>query len=153
MSHKLLKLVRNLHLYLGAFTAPALLFFAFTGGAQVFGLHEAARGGDYRPPAWLAVMAQLHKKQNTAVPVHKIRTPGSAAAGAAAINEVPAPRARPGSANSALPLKIFSFVVALGLFTSTLTGLYVACRNARAVRLVSALLAAGVVVPVLLAVI
>ena len=150
MSHRLLKLVRNVHLYLGAFTAPALLFFAFTGGAQVFGLHEAARGGDYRPPAWLAVMAQLHKKQNTVVPVHKVRSPRIVAAAAAA-NEAAA--SRPGPAGFALPLKIFSFLVALSLFTSTLTGLYVACRNTRAVRLVFALLFAGIVVPVLLAVI
>ena len=33
-----LKLFRTLHLYIGTFIAPALLFFAFTGALQTFSL-------------------------------------------------------------------------------------------------------------------
>jgi hypothetical protein len=53
------------------FTAPALLFFAFTGGLQSLSLHEASRGGDYQPPRWLAGISHLHKKQSPDVPVKR----------------------------------------------------------------------------------
>jgi hypothetical protein len=35
-----LKLARQLHLYLGTLFAPSIIFFAFTGSLQLFGLHE-----------------------------------------------------------------------------------------------------------------
>src|SRR5574337_955740 len=57
----------------GVFTAPMLLFLAVSGGLQTFGLHEASRGSSYAPPAWLASMAQLHKKQTLEVPVRRPR--------------------------------------------------------------------------------
>lgn len=67
-THRLLRIARSIHLHLGVFSAPMLLFFAITGGLQTFGLHEASRGSSYAPPAWLASMAQLHKKQTVHVP-------------------------------------------------------------------------------------
>jgi len=156
--HSLLKFVRQFHLYLGVFTAPALLFFAFTGGLQTFSLHETHRGSDYKPPAWLVTMAQLHKKQTMVVPVHRKRPAPVAPAvgegmhGAAtsrpAAGEAPRPAVR---SHNAWPLKIFVGLVALALFLSTLTGLYMAYRYTRNKRLVSLALVAGVVVPVLLA--
>ena len=42
--------------------APTILFFAFTGGLQMFGLHETSRGSSYVPPAILVHLSQLHKK-------------------------------------------------------------------------------------------
>src|ERR1700722_6393355 len=72
-SHAILKLLRKLHLYIGVFIAPALLFFAFTGALQTFSLHETTQGSSYKPPAWLATLAQLHKKQTTTVPVRRPR--------------------------------------------------------------------------------
>ena len=60
--HTLLKYVRLVHLYLGVFIAPALLFFAFTGALQTFSLHETTRGSNYKPPAWAIVLGQIHKK-------------------------------------------------------------------------------------------
>ena len=81
-NHRLLKFLRAAHLYLGVFTAPALLFFAFTGALQTFGLHEGARGSDYKPPAWLEAMAHLHKKQSLEVPVRRA-APGASTKGAA----------------------------------------------------------------------
>lgn len=150
--HAFLKFTRQFHLYLGAFTAPALLFFAFTGGLQAFGLHEAHRGSDYRPPAWLATMAQLHKKQTMAVPAHKRHPPPVAKEQAAAPRaDAPAAAGPAPRAPSAWPLKIFVALVALGLFLSTLSGIYMAYRYTRNKRLVSLALVAGVVVPVLLA--
>jgi hypothetical protein len=46
-----LKSIRTMHGYLGLFFAPTILFFAITGGLQMFGLHETARGSSYVPPS------------------------------------------------------------------------------------------------------
>ena len=45
-----LKSVRILHRCLGLFFAPMILLVAITGGLQMFGLHETARGSSYVPP-------------------------------------------------------------------------------------------------------
>ncbi len=74
-AHAVLKFTRKVHLLLGIFTTPALLFFAFTGAMQTFSLHETTQGSAYKPPAWIASLAQLHKKQDTTVPVRKLRPP------------------------------------------------------------------------------
>src|SRR5277367_2615131 len=74
-SHTLLKYLRLIHLYIGVFIAPAILFFAFTGALQTFSLHETTRGSDYKPPAWAVTLAQIHKKQTPIVPVRKAPTP------------------------------------------------------------------------------
>ncbi|WP_426663180.1 PepSY domain-containing protein [Rhodanobacter aciditrophus] len=146
--HRFLKGCRLVHLYLGVFTAPALLFFAITGGLQTFGLHESARDGSHAPPKWLAVAAQLHKKQTMDVPVRKLRPAANAAS-------VPAARPLAGTAarraGNPLPLKIFTALVALALAVSTLTGLYMAWRYTRHAGRVVAVFLAGVAVPLLLA--
>lgn len=50
-----LKNSRQIHLYLGVFTTPALLFFAITGALQTFSFHETTKGSDYKPPkSWLS---------------------------------------------------------------------------------------------------
>jgi hypothetical protein len=161
-SHKFLKIARQIHLYVGVFIAPALLFFALTGGLQVFSLHETTRGSDYKPPAWLVTLAQLHKKQTTTVPVRKARPmdadshqPSPMASASVLGANAPAPtQAKPDmprpEAKNPLPLKIFSALVALGLFVSTLIGLYMAYRYTRRPVLVSVLLLAGIVVPIVL---
>jgi hypothetical protein len=170
--HRVLKFVRQLHLYLGVFTAPMLLFFAITGGLQTFSLHETTRGSSYTPPAWLASMAQLHKKQTAVMPVRKARPPevagpgtdlhgADAATTATATNAQGDMRAAPspsGGSDTAgakpkknlLPMKIFFGLVALSLLISTLTGLYMAWRYSRKPKLVGALLLGGVLVPALL---
>ena len=153
LGHRFLKTTRTIHLYLGVFTAPMLLFLAVTGGLQVFGMHEAHRGSDYRPPAWLASMAHLHKKQSLVVPPRKPRparaeTPAGDRTTAAA----PAPHAASdrGPAKNPLPMKIFFALVALGLLVSVLSGLYMAWRFSRRPGLFGAVLAGGIAVPVLL---
>lgn len=164
-SHQFLKIVRQIHLYVGVFIAPALLFFALTGGLQVFSLHETTRGSDYKPPAWLVTLAQVHKKQTTVVPAHKPRpmdmenhppAPAASVSGPAA-NAVAPMQIKPDmprmEASNPLPLKIFFAFVALGLFVSTLIGLYMAYRYTRNTVLVTVLLLAGVVLPIALALI
>jgi hypothetical protein len=179
-SHALLKFVRSVHLYLGVFLSPALLFFAFTGALQTFSLHETTAGSSYQPPAWAVTLAQLHKKQTTVVPVRKAKPQdvakapdgvGPAAAGKADGQMGSTGGSKPatdqagdraGSAKDAgrpagqaqakshLPMKIFFLLVAVGLFTSTLTGIYMAYRYKRNGWLISGLLVAGVVAPLVL---
>jgi uncharacterized iron-regulated membrane protein len=59
----LLKQVRQLHLYLGVFFAPSIIFFALTGSLQLFGLHEGHPGEAYQPPAWVQKLGSIHKNQ------------------------------------------------------------------------------------------
>jgi len=157
-SHTLLKYIRRIHLYLGVFTAPALLFFAFTGALQTFSLHETTRGSSYKPPTWAVTLAQIHKKQTPIVPVRKA-PPGDRPADKTAVDKqtpsttTPAPR-RPEAlqqkTHNPLPLKIFFLFVAISLFVSTLTGIYMSYKYVRNRRLITAILLAGVVLPVLL---
>lgn len=165
-SHSFLRTTRTIHLYLGVFTAPMLLFFAITGGLQTFGLHESSRGSDYKPPAWLATMAQLHKKQTIVTPVRRprpvpaeIATPvsvqGRSAVGDRRAAEVSTSKPSTGAEQAEpeknlWPMKIFFAIVAFGLLTSVLTGLYMAWRFSRKPRLFGGILAAGVLVPLLL---
>ena len=155
-----LRLVRKTHLYFGLFISPALLFFAFTGAVQTLSLHEAA-GSSYKPPAILAELGQLHKKQTTVMPVRKAAEAGAAhqdarpdAADKPAADK-PTKAAQPavtlaGKQKQHLPMKIFFLLVAVGLLTSTTTGVYMAYRYERNKLLVTGAIVAGVIVPLLL---
>jgi hypothetical protein len=147
-SHQILKVVRQIHLYIGIFISPALLFFALTGALQTFSLHETTRGSDYKPPTWIATLAQIHKKQTTTVPVRKQRPP-DAAPKPDKHTDAPQPSPEPPQ-KSHLPMKIFFLLVAIGLFTSTLTGIYMSYKFTRNKLVVTVLLVAGIIVPLLL---
>ena len=154
-SHQILKVIRQIHLYIGIFISPALLFFALTGALQTFSLHETSRGSDYKPPTWILTLAQLHKKQTTTVPVRKQRLPDAApkpeAPGPDKHSDAPSPQPSPEPPQkSHLPMKIFFLLVALGLFTSTLTGIYMSYKFVRNKLIVTALLLAGIIIPLLL---
>jgi hypothetical protein len=173
-SHALLKYLRLLHLYIGVFTAPALLFFAFTGALQTFSLHETTRGSSYKPPAWAMMLAQIHKKQTPIVPAKKAAPDKGAdkvsaeksapekpshdklqASPASSGQNSPSDAPKPSDATAPrshdpLPLKIFFLFVAIGLFLSTVTGLYMSYKFIRNKRLITAALIAGVVLPILL---
>lgn len=195
-AHALLRLTRKVHLYFGVFISPALLFFAFTGALQTFSLHETTQGSSYKPPAWLAAWAQLHKKQTTEInrrprpngpspfeqnrsqanptqngPAqndagsgrHKHDNPGQKAAqsspnpvNATTTNPAPANRAPDTAAapaprpKSHLPMKIFFLIVSIGLFLSTVTGIYMSYKYTRRAWLITTLLIAGTVLPLLL---
>lgn len=150
VTHHWLKRFRTLHLYLGVFTAPALLFLGFTGGLQAVNLHETTRGSHYKPPAWIVSLSHMHKKQTFEVPAKRPRPAPQAArvdgaAPPAAARSMPAaPHHNP------LPMKLFFVLVALSLMLSTLTGLYMSWRGTRHRGRYGAVLAAGVLVPALL---
>jgi hypothetical protein len=149
-SHKILKVVRQIHLYIGIFISPAILFFAFTGALQTFSLHETTRGSDYKPPTWIATLAQLHKKQTTTVPIRKPRPADVVPKpDKHADASVPPPSPEPPQ-KSHLPMKIFFLLVAIGLFTSTLTGIYMSYKFMRNRLVVTVLLIAGTIIPLLL---
>jgi hypothetical protein len=155
-SLRLLKTFRGWHLYLGVFTAPALLCFAFTGALQSVALHETSPSSDYKPPAWLASIAHLHKKQSLDVPVKKRAPPRPAAASPDAVAKVNAASRAGGTSRPVTrprnlwPMKGFFLLVSLSLFLSTITGVYMGWRCTRHRRRYGATLAAGIVVPVLL---
>lgn len=154
-THRWLKSFRTLHLYFGAFTAPALLFLAFTGALQSVNLHEAARGGDYKPPAWIASIAHMHKKQSFEVPVKhgspksSVANSGAASKASASVRANAKPSPTPAKRNL-WPMKIFFVLVSLSLILSTITGVSMGWRYARNRRRYGATLFAGVAVPVLL---
>jgi hypothetical protein len=167
-SHAVLKFIRQVHLYIGIFTTPALLFFAITGALQTFSLHEQTRGSDYKPPAILAELGQLHKKQTTMVPVRRPqsfgpdkgpekgadrgpdRAPSGAGQASKRPDSAPPPAQPPATQKSHLPMKIFFLLVSISLVTSTLTGLYLSYKYSRGWILITGLLAAGLVIPALL---
>jgi hypothetical protein len=152
-SHTLLRYTRLTHLYLGVFITPALIFFAITGALQTFSLHETTRGSSYKPPAWIVTLAQLHKKQTTVVPIRKLPPPEKAAAPADKSQSSPSAPAQPTPAvpkPRTLPLKLFFLLVSIGLFTSTITGLYMSYKYLRNRVLVTAILIAGIVIPIIL---
>lgn len=165
-SHALLRYLRLVHLYIGVFISPAILFFAFTGALQTFSLHETTRGSSYKPPAWAVTLAQIHKKQTPIVPVRKAPPQDKPADKAAPEKPQPsnsesqtgpqpapktdAPASKP---HNALPLKIFFLLVAIGLFISTLSGLYMSYKYIRNRKLITAILVAGIILPILLTII
>lgn len=154
-SHIFLRYTRLVHLYLGTFIAPALIFFAFTGALQTFSLHEATRGSSYRPPAWAVTLAQIHKKQTPVVPLKKVPSPEKASdvpdakTKSADISGSPLPPA-PVAQHHPLPLKIFFLIVSVGLFTSTISGIYMSYKYIRNRVLVAAVLVSGIVIPLAL---
>ena len=140
-----LKALRLMHLYSGVFLAPAILFFAITGGLQMFSLHETTRGSSYVPPAILVHLAQLHKKATLTVPQRRL-APAPLAPPVPQLGPNPAAPSQP----SSLPMKIFFAIVALGLVVSTLTGLVLSWTYTRNKLLVASAFLAGILVPALL---
>jgi hypothetical protein len=159
-----LKAARLTHMYFGVFITPAILFFAFTGVLQTFGLHEREPGEKYKPAQWIVTLAQIHKHQTAELPKRKpavAATPAAPPAEAHAVAPEPAPRpaskAKKGDDDDddkadfkTAPMKIFFAIVCLGLFVSTATGLYMSYNFLRNKALVTATLLAGIVIPPLL---
>jgi hypothetical protein len=154
-----LRLIRQIHAYLGLLIAPSVLFFALSGGLQIFSLHEAH--GGYHPPALFKTLGALHKDQVTTEPDHDHDGPPPSATGHKPDPDAHAGAPGKGAADgdddhghkpkaSTLVLKLFFEVVATGLFTSTSLGLWIGLRLTRTPRLSWGLLAAGVVIPVLI---
>ena len=146
-SPALMMTVRQWHTYIGAFVAPSVLFFTFTGSLQLFSLHEAH--GAYTPPAVVEHLGRVHKDQVWEAPAKA--GPAHAAdahdhehhAGPAGYPDAPKPW-------PVMALKWLFLTVAIGLMTSTLLGLWMALTFGRRKAVVLGLFVAGAVLPVLL---
>lgn len=140
----MLKQIRQLHLYLGTFFAPAIMFFCLTGALQTFGLHENKNGAVH--PAWIAKLAEIHKDQRFSnVPPKPPARPANATPKPDGGAARPAPQGP-----SPLPLKIFVLFMAVGLITTSVLGIYMAFKYNRDKRVIWGLLAAGTLFPVVL---
>jgi len=149
----LLKAVRVTHLYFGVFIAPALLFFAFTGFLQTFSLHETTRGSSYKPPAIFVKLGNIHKKATLPGPPK----PQGPPKGEAPRPEGPDSKAGPAQPKTPpppqsfhWPEKIFFGIVAIGLISSTLTGLYMSWMYTRRKIFIVVTFIAGAILPLIL---
>ncbi|MBV8970656.1 MAG: hypothetical protein JO290_00015 [Sphingomonadaceae bacterium] len=124
-------------MYLGTFFAPAILFFAISGGVQTYRLTELPQA-----PAWSQWLSSLHKDQAAPRP----RKPRPAATGRAPVRDHPADAARRDPA----ALKAFVALMSLGLAASTLLGIAVALALPNQRRTALLLLAAGTLLPLAL---
>jgi len=128
--------IRTWHTYLGILIAPSVLFFALTGALQIFSLHEAH--GTYHPLPIVEKLASVHKDQVFALGEHHDEPPPE-----------PAEHEEKPAIGTPL-LKWYFLVVALGLTTSTLFGLWMGLTHIRHRRTGWWLLAIGAVVPLVL---
>ncbi|HEX4068039.1 MAG TPA: PepSY domain-containing protein [Acidobacteriaceae bacterium] len=143
-SGKSIKTLRILHRYLGLFFSPAILFFAFSGGLQVFNLHKPDKSTGYVPPSWILELAQIHKSQILGLPREKV-TPAKPAEGSGD----PGIEKRSVRTNkSRLPLQCFIAVMSAGLFGTTLLGIYMAFWFGAKPRLIWCMLVAGTLLPI-----
>ena len=151
MKPQTLRKIRLFHNYIAVFFAPAILFFAFTGGLQTAGFAERHEG--VAPPRWIAAIANLHKHQT--IGGHK--RPGGPAAGAdggkpqgAGAPAATTPRGGGDHDEGFSAEKPFVVLLALALFVTTALGLVIAVATPSTRRTSVMLIAAGIVVPVLL---
>lgn len=139
--------LRQFHRYAGVFFAPAILFFAISGGLQSFRLQQASGWDGAEPPQWMAMMGSVHIDQRLPA-VEPAKMPAA---------ETPKPpvdpakaAARKAQAQKALPMKIFTAALAIALALSTLLGIGIALGTKSTRRVSLAMLAAGAVLPILL---
>ena len=141
-----LRRLRQFHLYVAVFFAPAIIFFAFSGMLQTYGFHEA-RGA----PGWIKVMASLHQHQR----LHRPERPRPA--GAAPVGDHD--RARGGDHDGPPPggfsigmaaLKLFTGLMGLGLVIASALGIAVALGTRSTCRVSTVMLVLGLVLPVAL---
>lgn len=148
-----MKSIRRLHAWLGVLFAPTIIFFALSGALQLFGLHEAARG---ETPGLLAKMGMVHTHQTTEMPQRRPPAQPKPEAEAprapqAELMAKVAQGAKPAEPRpTTMPIKIFFALMAVSLIASSGLGLWIAFTSKRDRRLHVALLAAGVVLPIVL---
>ena len=118
-----MKRIRQVHFYLGVFFAPLIILFALSGALQTFRLQESPKGSADTPPAWIVKLADFHKDQRAG---HE-----------------------PGSRRS-LPLQWFVVIMSVGLISTSVLGIYMAFKYNRDKRLLFALIALGLVIPLAL---
>ena len=163
--------LRLSHLYLGLFTAPALIFFSFTGALQTLSLNDRSPDGSYTPPHWISVLAQIHKKQSAQLPQRKAAPPEAAPRGqkaafspenqertasqaaqqsAQATPNPTSPKARQPAfqpPRKPLGMQVFFLLVCVSLFGSTFSGAWMAWKYHRSRIAIGAVFLAGIVIP------
>jgi len=138
--------IRQWHSYIGALIAPSVIFFALTGSLQLFSLHEAH--GSYHPPPLIEELSSVHKDQIFR-PGHHHGPPGAEQHAGPGMPLHAGDKDDEPALHTFL-LKCFFLIVALGLATSSLLGIWINLTRARG-RLVNvSLLAAGTVIPLIL---
>ena len=145
--------IRTWHTYLGFLIAPSVLFFALTGALQIFSLHEAH--GSYHPAPIVEKLASVHKDQVFALGEHHDEPPPEPAAASQAGSDAHPPGPAEHEAEPAIGtplLKWYFLLVALGLTTSTLFGLWMGLTHIRYRRTGWWLLVIGAAVPLVLGV-
>lgn len=139
-------LLRRWHAYIGMIIAPTVLLFATTGVLQIYELHEAHPG--YAPPAIVAKLGVLHKKQL----YREGRRPQAAPSGKPATERPsagPRPEAKAQRVSTTL-LKAFFALASVGLVISTITGVWMTLRQPLHRMRHVLLLVVGTVVPFVL---
>lgn len=131
--------LRQTHSSLGLFFAPAIFFFALSGSLQALGFQDRAAG--YQPPAWINLVANVHK--------HGVIRRAERAREQA---QKPAKAASPKtmSAKTSNPFSVFAALLGLLLAAATGLGIWIALLNRRGRRTSILLLLAGLSVPILL---
>lgn len=162
------KTSRKIHLWLSLLFAPSLIFFAISGSLMMFGLHESSS-----TPAWLEKLSEVHKTQSiddrptrAAKPTDVVNGAGAARTERVAVRDSGKPDAVSDAApartrtsteparsplHRSLPLMLWFAALAVGLITTAVVGVYLAFAYKRDRATVWGLLAAGVVIPVILA--
>jgi hypothetical protein len=143
--------IRRWHSYVGLFIAPSVLFFALTGGVQLFSLHEAH--GHYEPPAIIEKLSSVHKDQVFALGDHHDQPAPDNETGNTDASAAPRAGAEEDGDKrglSTILLKSFFLVVALGLTLSAALGLWMGLTQTRNKQTAWILVAAGTFIPVVL---
>jgi hypothetical protein len=150
MNAQTMRRIRQLHLYIGVFFLPAILFFAISGGLQAFRLQQASGWDGAPPPAWMAWMGSVHIDQTVPRAEEPKKPPAVAKPPADPVQEAAKAAERAARNRAALPMKIFTATLAAALALSTLLGAAIAL-NSRATRRTSVwMLLAGSAVPLVL---
>ncbi|OXE35005.1 MAG: hypothetical protein CGW95_16520 [Phenylobacterium zucineum] len=142
-----LAFIRQIHVYVSALIAPSLLMFAVSGGLQIYRLHEGHPG--YTPLPIVEKLGRLHK--DSVFALRPKRAEPEEAKPEKAKAEVP--KAAPKKREKPLGVKLmqaYFAVVSAGLVLSTVLGVWMGLMYNRRKRLVLAVLAAGIAIPVLL---
>jgi|SRR6266566_7733647 ABC-type spermidine/putrescine transport system permease subunit I len=111
--------LRRIHVYLGCFFGPTLIFVAVTGSWQLFALHRNNEDTSYIAPKLLKILSSIHQYQHL-------------------------PATDP---TRYTPLRFFVLAAAVGLVFTTILGFVMAFRFSRSPIPVFAALAAGVILP------
>jgi len=130
--------LRRIHLWLGTFFAPSIIFFALSGSIQAVGFQDRSAG--YAPPAWIAFIANVHKHGALLHPAAHVPAVKDARPKAASGKKPSFPN----------PFSLFAMVLGILLAAASALGVWIAFLNRRERRVTGVLLAAGLVVPIIL---